>query len=75
MCMAVLETPLRANKVRTRLRQKRGALDSLARFVQELRNFLARTCGKELEHVLHLSEELQRSCDAFYPVAGRLQQT
>lgn len=69
MRMAVLETRIKANEVRTQLRRKREALDTQdACFIQELRKVLAGSPNKELERILQLSDELQRSRDAFYPV-------
>jgi hypothetical protein len=69
MRMAVLETRIKANEVRTQLRREREALDTQdACFVQELRKVLAGSPNKDLEHILQLSDELQRSRDAFYPM-------
>jgi hypothetical protein len=69
MRMAVLETRIKANEVRTQLRREREALDTQdACFIQELRKVLAGRPNKDLEHILQMSDELQRSRDAFYPL-------
>ena len=69
MRMGVVGMRVRAQEVRTSLREEREAMSDIdARFLQQLRNIFARTPSVELLELLQLGEEVQESRDRFYPM-------
>jgi hypothetical protein len=69
MRMGVVGMRVRAQEIRTSLRGEREAMSDVdARFLQQLRNVLARTPSAELLELLRLGEEVQESRDRFYPM-------